>query len=127
MTDRRSRLSRRSLLAAATDDEELLELSQRLVDLQDALDHHEARFGRHRAEEILLGLGFRTADLERRCDTLSAWEKSRSAIASARSTSRAISSSRRGTSPGWPPGASTSAIAASSFERLSASLPPAPA
>jgi len=69
-------------LESTHDEEELLELSQRLVDLQDALDHHEARFGRHKAEEILLGLGFRTGDLMRRCDTLSGGWRMRAALAS---------------------------------------------
>ncbi len=69
-------------LAVTADADEQLDLAQRLVDLQDALEHHEARFGRHKAEEILFGLGFSARDLERRTTELSGGWRMRVALAS---------------------------------------------
>ncbi len=45
-------------LTGAKDEEELLELSQSLADLHVELEQFEERYGRHRAERILEGLGF---------------------------------------------------------------------
>jgi ATP-binding cassette subfamily F protein 3 len=68
-------------LAAAATEEEQLELAQALAELHDALDHFEERFGRHRAERILGGLGFGAADLDRPARTLSGGWKMRAALA----------------------------------------------
>ncbi|GEJ59019.1 ABC-F family ATP-binding cassette domain-containing protein [Anaeromyxobacter diazotrophicus] len=61
--------------------EEQLELSQALADLHAELDHFEERFGRHRAERILTGLGFAPAELERDSAALSGGWKMRAALA----------------------------------------------
>jgi ATP-binding cassette subfamily F protein 3 len=74
-------------LAAATaaglaaDDEETLELAQRIADLHGELDAFEERFGRHRAEEILAGLGFPEWRFDRPIDELSGGWKMRAALA----------------------------------------------
>ena len=68
-------------LAAATDPEEQLELSQQLADLSTEVAQFEERFGRHRAERILGGLGFKTADLERPTTAFSGGWRMRAALA----------------------------------------------
>jgi ATP-binding cassette subfamily F protein 3 len=68
-------------LAEARGDEEQLEWAQALADLHAELDHFEERFGRHRAERILRGLGFSTADLARSARTFSGGWKMRAALA----------------------------------------------
>jgi ATP-binding cassette subfamily F protein 3 len=68
-------------LAAASESGEQLELSQALAELHEELDHFEEHFGRHRAERILMGLGFVPKDLERRALTLSGGWKMRAALA----------------------------------------------
>jgi ATP-binding cassette subfamily F protein 3 len=68
-------------LAAASEPEAQLELSAALADLHEQLDHFEERFGRHRAERLLGGLGFQTADLERPAAALSGGWKMRAALA----------------------------------------------
>ena len=68
-------------LAEAKDHDEQLELAQALADLHAELDHFEERFGRHRAERILAGLGFGTADLARPARTFSGGWKMRAALA----------------------------------------------
>src|SRR5438067_7008114 len=45
--------------------EEQLEIGAELADLHDSLAQHDERYGRHRAEEILMGLGFEASELER--------------------------------------------------------------
>ncbi|HET7755175.1 MAG TPA: ABC-F family ATP-binding cassette domain-containing protein [Anaeromyxobacteraceae bacterium] len=70
-----------SALADSRDTDEQLELSQALAELHEELDTFEERFGRHRAERILRGLGFSTADLERRTRTFSGGWKMRAALA----------------------------------------------
>src|SRR6185369_61477 len=45
-------------LARAAAEEEQLELGGELAALHEDLAHHEEHYGRHRAEEILSGLGF---------------------------------------------------------------------
>jgi ATP-binding cassette subfamily F protein 3 len=70
-----------SELTAARDDEERLELAGRLAGLHEELAHFEAHHGRHRAEEILQGLGFSTADLERPIAVFSGGWKMRAALA----------------------------------------------
>jgi len=68
-------------LAGAHGEAEQLELSGVLADLHQAVDHFEERFGRHRAERILGGLGFAASDLDRPARTLSGGWKMRAALA----------------------------------------------
>jgi ATP-binding cassette subfamily F protein 3 len=68
-------------LAAATDPADQLELSAALADLHEQLDHFEERFGRHRAERLLGGLGFAEADLAKPSSALSGGWKMRAALA----------------------------------------------
>ncbi len=70
-----------SALAGAGSDEERLELSEALAGLHDELSHFEERFGRHRAERILAGLGFATDRLDRPTRTLSGGWRMRAALA----------------------------------------------
>jgi ATP-binding cassette subfamily F protein 3 len=68
-------------LHAATEAEAQLELSEALADLHEQLDHFEERFGKHRAERLLTGLGFTLAELEKPCSALSGGWKMRAALA----------------------------------------------
>ena len=68
-------------LAAARAEAEQLELSEALAGIHDALAHFEERYGRHRAERILGGLGFPDAALRRDARTLSGGWKMRAALA----------------------------------------------
>ncbi len=68
-------------LGAARDEGEQLELSQTLADLHAELDHFEEHYGRHRAEEILAGLGFREERLSRSTAELSGGWRMRAALA----------------------------------------------
>jgi ATP-binding cassette, subfamily F, member 3 len=68
-------------LAAASDPADQLELSAALADLHEQLDHFEERFGRHRAERLLGGLGFSDADLVKPSSALSGGWKMRAALA----------------------------------------------
>jgi ATP-binding cassette, subfamily F, member 3 len=68
-------------LAAAGSEEEQLELSQSLADLHAELDHFEEHYGRHHAERILKGLGFREADLVKPTGALSGGWRMRAALA----------------------------------------------
>jgi ATP-binding cassette subfamily F protein 3 len=61
--------------------DEQLELAQALADLHAELDHFEERHGRHRAERILLGLGFTQDDLGRDVTTFSGGWRMRAALA----------------------------------------------
>jgi ATP-binding cassette subfamily F protein 3 len=70
-----------ALLAAATDAEEQLELAGALADLHEERDHFEEHYGRHRAERILLGLGFGPADFERPTTVFSGGWRMRAALA----------------------------------------------
>jgi ATP-binding cassette subfamily F protein 3 len=74
-------LATEGALAAAAAPEEQLELSQALADLHGELDHFEEHFGRHRAERILEGLGFPTAELSRPTGSLSGGWRMRAALA----------------------------------------------
>ncbi len=68
-------------LAASSDEAEQLELSASLAELHEERDHFDEHYGKHRAAQILLGLGFRTADFERDTHTLSGGWKMRAALA----------------------------------------------
>src|SRR5512140_2647018 len=68
-------------LHATTDTAEQLELAQALADLHADLDHVDERYGRHRAERILVGLGFPATDLRRDTAELSGGWKMRAALA----------------------------------------------
>jgi len=65
----------------ARDEAEQLELSEDLAGLHEELLHHEERYGRHRAEEILMGLGFRAEELPRSAAELSGGWRMRAALA----------------------------------------------
>ncbi|RKH19480.1 ABC transporter ATP-binding protein [Corallococcus praedator] len=68
-------------LAAAVEEEDQLELAQTLADLHAELDDFENRYGRHHAERILKGLGFRDADLSKPTQALSGGWRMRAALA----------------------------------------------
>jgi ATP-binding cassette, subfamily F, member 3 len=69
-------------LGTATEEAEQLELAQSLADLHAALEHFEERFGRHKAEQILVGLGFDGSKLDRPVRELSGGWMMRVALAS---------------------------------------------
>ncbi len=68
-------------LAEATEEAEQLELAEALAELHEEADHFEEHYGRHRAEAILAGLGFKTAELSRPTDTFSGGWRMRAALA----------------------------------------------
>jgi len=68
-------------LASAEDEEDQLELAQSLADLHAELDDFENRFGRHHAERILKGLGFKDMDLAKPTSALSGGWRMRAALA----------------------------------------------
>src|SRR6266481_995527 len=70
-----------ALLAARSDDEQV-ELGGELAELHEQLAHHEEIYGRHRAEEILSGLGFSRPAFSRPASELSGGWKMRAALAS---------------------------------------------
>ncbi|MFL5263585.1 MAG: ATP-binding cassette domain-containing protein, partial [Anaeromyxobacteraceae bacterium] len=74
-------LETEAALAGARDHDDQLELSQTLADLHQELDHFEERFGRHRAERILGGLGFTDDDLRKDTRTFSGGWRMRAALA----------------------------------------------
>ncbi len=63
------------------DEAEASEIAQRIADLHDELDAFEERYGRHRTEEILSGLGFPEAAWDRPVSELSGGWKMRAALA----------------------------------------------
>ncbi|HZI10311.1 MAG TPA: ABC-F family ATP-binding cassette domain-containing protein, partial [Myxococcus sp.] len=68
-------------LAEAKDEEDQLELAQSLSDLHAELDDFENRYGKHHAERILKGLGFKDADLAKPTSALSGGWRMRAALA----------------------------------------------
>lgn len=68
-------------LDAASDAEAQLELSERLVELHEALSNLEERFGRHQAERILSGLGFSEEQFDTPVAALSGGWRMRAALA----------------------------------------------
>src|SRR5207237_3146833 len=68
-------------LAQAAGEEEQIELGGELAGLHEELAHHEERYGRHRAEEILTGLGFLPGQLSRPASELSGGWRMRAALA----------------------------------------------
>src|SRR5690606_21335635 len=68
-------------LAAATTEEEQLELSTKLTDLHHELEHFEEHYGRHRAERILEGLGFDRSRFHQPAASLSGGWRMRAALA----------------------------------------------
>ena len=69
-------------LPGATTEEEQVELGGELAELHEELLHHEELYGRHRAEEILSGLGFTQAAMAQPAALLSGGWKMRAALAS---------------------------------------------
>src|SRR6266850_4173375 len=68
-------------LAQARSEEEQVELGGELAELHEDLAHHEELYGRHRAEEILGGLGFAEAAFARPASELSGGWRMRAALA----------------------------------------------
>jgi ATP-binding cassette, subfamily F, member 3 len=68
-------------LGLATGDEQV-ELGEELASLHEELQHHEEHFGRHKAEEILLGLGFKVPQLSQPAGALSGGWRMRASLAS---------------------------------------------
>jgi len=69
-------------LEAPLEGDEALELAQQLADLHEARDSFEERFGQHRAERILTGLGFQERDFQKSMGQLSGGWRMRAALAS---------------------------------------------
>jgi ATP-binding cassette, subfamily F, member 3 len=69
-------------LALAEDEAQQMELATLLADLIEEREAFDARFGRHKAESILHGLGFKTADFAKQTSDFSGGWKMRAALAS---------------------------------------------
>src|SRR5438067_6477265 len=79
----KSRLSAtEAALAQAATEQDQIELGGELAELHEELAHHEDLYGRHRAEEILCGLGFAGSALDGPASALSGGWKMRAALAS---------------------------------------------
>ena len=70
-----------SALAQAASEEDQIELGGELAELHEELAHHDELYGRHRAEEILSGLGFAQESFSRPAAELSGGWKMRAALA----------------------------------------------
>ncbi len=73
--------STEAALAEAKEEAEQLELAQSLADLHEELDHFDEHYGAHRAETILVGLGFRPEQLSDPLSTFSGGWRMRAALA----------------------------------------------
>ncbi len=58
-----------------------MELASELAELLEEREHFDAHFGKHRAEQILLGLGFRLTDFDKATDKFSGGWRMRAALA----------------------------------------------
>jgi ATP-binding cassette subfamily F protein 3 len=73
--------SAEAALSAAGSEEEQIELGGELAELHEELAHHEELYGRHRAEEILSGLGFARSAFAQPARQLSGGWRMRAALA----------------------------------------------
>ncbi len=69
------------LLSEATEEAEQLELAATLAELHEERDHFEEHYGKHRAEGILLGLGFQLSELTKSTSQFSGGWRMRAALA----------------------------------------------
>jgi len=69
------------LLSEATEEAEQLELAATLAELHEERDHFEEHYGKHRAESILLGLGFQLSELTKPTAQFSGGWRMRAALA----------------------------------------------
>jgi ATP-binding cassette subfamily F protein 3 len=69
------------LLAEATEEAEQLELAATLAELHEERDHFDEHYGKHRAERILLGLGFALGELTKPTTQFSGGWRMRAALA----------------------------------------------
>ncbi|MBM4782472.1 MAG: ABC-F family ATP-binding cassette domain-containing protein [Archangiaceae bacterium] len=69
------------LLSEATEEAEQLELAATLAELHEERDHFEEHYGKHRAESILLGLGFQLSELTKSTSQFSGGWRMRAALA----------------------------------------------
>jgi len=69
------------LLSEAKEEAEQLELAQTLAELHEERDHFDEHYGKHRAEGILLGLGFQLSELEKPTSQFSGGWRMRAALA----------------------------------------------
>ncbi|MFZ5441719.1 MAG: ABC-F family ATP-binding cassette domain-containing protein [Myxococcota bacterium] len=68
-------------LGATSDLDEQMELAAALAELHEERDHFDEHFGKHRAEQILLGLGFKLADFSKKTTEFSGGWRMRAALA----------------------------------------------
>jgi ATP-binding cassette subfamily F protein 3 len=68
-------------LSEAKEEADQLELAQTLAELHEEADHFDEHYGRHRAEAILAGLGFKQDQFNRPTDTFSGGWRMRAALA----------------------------------------------
>ncbi len=68
-------------LNATTNVDEQMELAAELAELHEERDHFDEHFGKHRAEQILLGLGFKVSDFGRATTEFSGGWRMRAALA----------------------------------------------